>query len=175
MNQTFLEEYKFRMSEISTPFPIINSWPCQEPYCSQMKPPASPLLHPPFLRKCPFAVGKHNPPPPSMSHYHFPKPGISLFVFWQLRVRTISFKGEGNTVVIQKMKIKKQFPDLTHCCYGKTFCQITGIITGKNYNYIPMMLHQKCSKTDPLDLSIDHVSYFPFIWRQMKAKKKKYI
>lgn len=119
---------------------------------SQPKPPASPLFHPHFWESvCTFAVG--TPTPPSMSHYHFPKPGISLFVFWQLRVRSVSFKDEGNTVVIQKMKIKNQIPDMTHCCYGKTFCQITGIITGKNYNHIPMMLHQRCNKTDPLDLS----------------------
>ena len=36
---------------------------------------------------------------------------------------------------------------------GKPYCQITGIITGKNYNYIPMMLHQKRRERDPLDFS----------------------
>lgn len=53
-------------------------------------------------------------------------------------------------MIIQKTKIKKQISDFTHYCYGKT---ILPKITGKNYNYIPMMLHQKCSETGPLDLS----------------------
>lgn len=72
-----------------------------------MKPVASAWFHLPFPRKRTFIAGK-------LVQYEslplFPKPGISLFALWQLKVSSVSFKGERNIVVIQKMKIKKQIP-----------------------------------------------------------------
>lgn len=71
-----------------------------------------------------------------MSHYDFPKPAISLFVLWQLKVSSVSFKGERNIVDIQKIKIKKQIPDFTYNCYGKTI-----LLNHWNYHWKKLQLH----------------------------------
>lgn len=104
-------------SEISIPFPIINSWPSQEPNCSQINESSHISSAPATVSEKVYLCSRQ--PPTSLSHYHFPKPGISLFVS-DNSGSGLFHLGWGNTVVIQKMKTEKQIPDLTHCCCGKT-------------------------------------------------------
>lgn len=88
------------VSEISIPFPIINSWPSQEANCSQMKPAASPLLQPLFLRKCTFVAGN----PLQCESLSLSSTWNFLVCLWQLRVRSVSFKGEGILWLFRKWK-----------------------------------------------------------------------
>lgn len=76
----------------------------------------------------------------------------SRSVLFHLRVKGILW-------IFKRLRWKSKSLILHTIAMGKPYFQITGIITGKNYNYIPMMLHQKCSETDPLDLS----KYWPCI------------
>lgn len=103
------------VSEISIPFSIINSRPSQESHCSQMKPTASLLLQPLFLRK--YLCSRQTPPVwVTITCLNLEFPCLSLTTQGQV----CFIWGWGNTVVIQKMKIEEQIPDLTHCCCGKT-------------------------------------------------------